>query len=95
MTVASWRGIQSAVADVSGIIKAFKKEINDAMGSLANGRITFDSWQPPSKTSPDYATFLKDLHLPCLTGQRDSPNLLIHELGTYVKQSDVVSMGNV
>ncbi|KAI4522598.1 hypothetical protein K525DRAFT_268745 [Schizophyllum commune Loenen D] len=88
--LASWRGMQFAVADVLEVIKDFKGKINEAIGDLANGRVEFDSWRPPSKTSPDYATFLEDLRLPCLTGQSDSPNLLIHELGAYVERSDVV-----
>ena len=82
--------MQFAVADVLEVIKDFKGKINEAIGDLANGRVEFDSWRPPSKTSPDYATFLEDLRLPCLTGQSDSPNLLIHELGAYVERSDVV-----
>ncbi|KAL1719924.1 hypothetical protein EV715DRAFT_162154, partial [Schizophyllum commune] len=70
-------------------IRTFTSRINKDLRKLANGDVTFDSWQPPANTPPEYAAFFKQLSVPCITDESGLPNLLIHQLGSYVAQEDV------
>ncbi|KAL1729148.1 hypothetical protein EV714DRAFT_213567, partial [Schizophyllum commune] len=74
---------------IEKLIKNFKSALQEDMKELVNGGVTFDTWQPPEGTPPEYDAFFRNLHVPCITSERNLPNLLVHQLGFYAAQEDV------
>ena len=74
---------------IEKLIKDFKSALQEDLKELVNGSVTFDTWQPPEGTPPEYDAFFRNLHVPCITSERNLPNLLVHQLGFYAAQEDV------
>ncbi|KAL1701246.1 hypothetical protein EV121DRAFT_171429, partial [Schizophyllum commune] len=74
---------------IEKLIKESKSTLQEDIKELANGAVTFDTWQPPEGTPPEYDAFFRHLRVPCLTSERNLPNLLVHQLGFYATQEDV------
>ncbi|KAI5891727.1 uncharacterized protein SCHCODRAFT_02702451 [Schizophyllum commune H4-8] len=83
------RGAHVDIQAIEKLIQEFKSALQEDMRELVNGGVTFDTWQPPEGTPPEYDAFFRQLHVPCITSERNLPNLLVHQLGCYAAQEDV------
>ena len=88
-TVSIRRGAHVDIQAIEKLIKESKSTLQEDIKELANGAVTFDTWQPPEGTPPEYDAFFRHLRVPCLTSERNLPNLLVHQLGFYAAQEDV------
>ncbi|KAL1743188.1 hypothetical protein HDZ31DRAFT_24774, partial [Schizophyllum fasciatum] len=83
------REVHASLTRVPEFLDGLMREIEPALRDLAHGRVTFKSWEPPSGTPHAYVPFLKNLRIPCITATPGTPNLLLHDLGSFTENAEV------